>query len=1085
MMKKIFGYLINMRVEMLVWELFYGRVGRGLPLGVFLLFLGLGAAGQQLSGVVRDSQTREALAGVSLSSVRTGRVFLTGGDGRFFFAGSLGDTLLVRFLGYKTRRVAVEGVSLPEILLETDPNVLGEVNIYTGYQRIPRERATGSFTLIDEKLFSRQVGTTILDRLPNIAVGVSLDRRTVTPSLSVRGLSTIQGPRSPLIILDNFPYQGSLENLNPNEVESISILKDAAAVSIWGARAGNGVIVITSKRAKFNQGLNFSLTSNLTVGAEPDLFRIKQLSSAELIEVEQMLFAAGKYEVTNAAGAQFPVTPVVALLRSRAAGQVSDTFVAQQLGEWAGQDVRAEFARYFYKPLFNQQYAFTVSGGSEKLAFRGSAGYDRNQNELGAGFNRLNINLFTSFRPLKGLEISSNVFLTSSGSSLGRPGYGEVTMAGGNIPVYTQFADAAGNAVALAKNYSLTYLQTAGNGKLLDWRYYPLNDHNFRSVDTESLDVMGNLNASYRMDWGLGVSLLYRVKTQVSDQQTINGVESFFARDLINSFSQIDPQSGVVTYRVPVGGVIDRRANRQPSQNLRGQLDFSRDFGDHGVAALLGAEFSEDVNSSNQYRSYGYDSEVLTTAPVDYVNRYPNFASGSLGFIPDNSSTVSLVNRFVSSFFNASYSYKKRYTFSVSARKDGSNLFGVLPNNRFNPLGSMGLSWDVSGEPFFKKGVLSYLRLRSTFGYSGNTDQNRTAYPTMFYRGQSSFTMTPHATLSSFANPELKWEKVAMFNAAVDFAIRGDRLKGSVEYYRKNASDLFGSAQVDYTGGAGGTITKNVASMVGSGMDLELQSVNLKGSLGWSTQLNLALNTTRVTAFYSNAVYGNRFVSGTTPSMTGWVGRPLYSVYSYRWEGLDPNTGAPLGLVNGQVSSDYTAITGTGTLLEDLIYHGSAMPRWFGNLGNTFTYRGVSLSMALNYKLGYYFRKQSIDYNSLYNSRAGHSDYSLRWQKAGDELTTQVPSAAYPVVSGRDTFYGGASVNVVRGDHLRLQYVTLNYRLGKKEAAWLPFRALNVYANANNLGLLWTANKDGIDPDYPESSIPLTKNIAIGLRAEF
>ncbi|OBQ14903.1 TonB-dependent receptor plug domain-containing protein, partial [Anabaena sp. AL93] len=261
-MKKIYGYLVRVRKKKVVWDLF-GRTGsRVMLVAGFLLFMVLDASGQQLSGVVRDRQSREPLAGVSLSSVKTGRVFLSGEDGRVSFVASLGDTLVVTYLGYKTRRVAVGQVSLLEILLETDQSVLGEVNIYTGYQRIPRERATGSFTLIDEKLFSQQVGTTILDRLPNIAVGVSLDRRTVTPSLSVRGLSTMQGPRSPLIILDNFPYQGSLENLNPNEVESISILKDAAAVSIWGARAGNGVIVMTSKKAKFNQGLNFSLTSN-------------------------------------------------------------------------------------------------------------------------------------------------------------------------------------------------------------------------------------------------------------------------------------------------------------------------------------------------------------------------------------------------------------------------------------------------------------------------------------------------------------------------------------------------------------------------------------------------------------------------------------------------------------------------------------------------------------------------------------------------------------------------------------------------------------------------------------------------------
>jgi len=216
------------------------------------------------------------------------------------------------------------------------------------------------------------------------------------------------------------------------------------------------------------------------------------------------------------------------------------------------------------------------------------------------------------------------------------------------------------------------------------------------------------------------------------------------------------------------------------------------------------------------------------------------------------------------------------------------------------------------------------------------------------------------------------------------------------------------------------------------------------------------------------------------------VGRPVYSVFSYPWAGLDPANGNPRGYVNGQVSENFDAIY-NNTTLSQLKYHGSALPTQFGSLANDFRYGNISLEVNLMFKLGYYFRKQSIDYGQLFNNGYGNPDFALRWQKPGDELHTNVPSMVYPDVVTRDAFYNGSSVLVERADHVRLQYITAGYDLLKSRFPGLPFKMLRLYANVSNIGIIWRANKEHIDPDYyyGRYSLKPPLTIAFGVKTSF
>ena len=301
-----------------------------------------------------------------------------------------------------------------------------------------------------------------------------------------------------------------------------------------------------------------------------------------------------------------------------------------------------------------------------------------------------------------------------------------------------------------------------------------------------------------------------------------------------------------------------------------------------------------------------------------------------------------------------------------------------------------------------------------------------------------------------------------MWNAALEYALLGKRIYGSIEYYYKTTKGLYDNVPTDPTAGLQrSTIIRNVGTMIGKGWDIEVNSINIAGKFQWTTQLIVNSFNNKLT---------HRTIQLTAPSLVGGGVTPEYSAYSYfayGWAGLDPVTGSPRGFVNKDMSSDYPTILSGEYPAQDLTYIGSVVPTVFGSLGNTFSWKGFSLTARIVYKLNYYFKRPTISYVNLVNNKQSHPDYYLRWKAPGDELITDVPSFIYPADSRRDAFYQSSEVLATRGDHFRLQYINLRYRWSAKVGQRLPFRDASFYCNINNVGLLWKANDQGLDPDDP------------------
>ncbi|MBZ4190449.1 SusC/RagA family TonB-linked outer membrane protein [Niabella beijingensis] len=1036
------------------------------------------AQGQKTATGVIKNKEGERLHGVTVhSSISQTQ---TGVQGDFAITVQPMDTLWITAIGYKEVRLPVHPGDNLFVMLEPEDHIMENVEVSTGYQTLPRERVTGSFDVISNTRFNQQVSRDVLSRLEATANGLNaLHQRNRSSTLQIRGLSTINGVKDVLIILDNFPYEGDINNINPNDVESITLLKDAAAASIWGARAGNGVIVITTKKGPADQPMRIEFNTNITVDEKPDLYYQPEVPATDIVDLELYLFQQ-QYRFSDTSNKNRPpFSPVYETLFRRRNGLISAADSATLIDGFRKDTYREDFSRYMYRKALAQQYALTLRGGNTKTTWLLSGGYDKRISELDAPSERITLRFDNTYKPVKNLVVAAAAYLSSNTSGSGRTGYGGFTNLSGSRP-YLRLADDTGNPVAFANKYRQPYLDTAGGGYLMNWNYYPLTEHRYVHEKESVLDVNTNLGISYQVQPWLSADVRYQHQVQQSKDRTLYDEESFYTRDLINYYSQVDRSSGTVTYALPPGAILNTSQATLTAQALRGQLSFLKTWAKQRLAMLAGAEVRQVKNEGSENRTYGYNDDILTTTPVDYVTRFPTYIRGTKALISNGEGFSSTLNRYISYYGNLAYTYKDKYTVTASARKDGSNILGATTNNKWKPLWSAGLAWDLSRERFYKIKKLSYLRLRGTYGYSGNMDPSQSAVTTITYLGSSYFSGQPVAIVSRFYNPLLRWEKVGMLNLGIDFAFNDRRVSGSIEYYRKYAADLLGPVPVDYTWGLDvNTLTRNVAKMKGRGWDLMLNTVTLKSSaLEWNTTLNLSMSKDAVTDYYAVSNAGT-IVAGQ--GVAGVKGNPVRSVYAYRWAGLN-NQGDPQGYYQGKLSKDYVALTSASLPVEDLHYRGPANPVWFGNLGNTISWKGFSLSTAILYKFGYYFKRPSIIYSGLISSGNGHADYQKRWQKPGDELHTNVPSFAYPDVASRTNFYLNSDVLVEKGDHIRWQYVNLAYDFTKQLLPRLPFSAVQLYCYVNNLGILWRANRQGIDPEYVSSTFLPPRSYSLGLR---
>lgn len=1052
---------------------------------MFLMCSG-GLLGQRnINGKVFDEQTKMPLGGVTVM-VNSGKSVMTDASGFFYLSLEKGDSaVLISRAGYNEMSVSGQSMQSHSFYLKPNTITIEEVTVSTGYQQLPKERATGSFEKIDNTLFNRSTGTNILNRLEGVTSGLYVSKVTGTPEFFIHGLSTIQGNTAPLIILDNFPYDGDISTINPNDVESITVLKDAAAASIWGASAGNGVVVITSKKAKYLQAVRLTLNSTIIIEDKADIFKDRGfISSPEYIGMEKFLFAQGKYDGDLSDNNVYPVvSPVVEILAKQRAGILSAAQADEQINALSKYDVRNDYKKYIYRKAVTHQYNLQLSGGGDRISYLLSGGWDQGLTGIvGNDFRRATFFSAVNLKPVKGLEVSGSVNYTDSkisnnGSAVISPGTGKI-----QLYPYARLADDNGNALSVVKDYRMGYIDTAGAGILKDWHYRPLDELQQHDIRNMGQDMIGRLGLKYTFSRQWSAELRGQYEKNIMENRALYDANSYYARNLINRYSNIN--GTIVTPNIPNGGILDEKYSSISAYNARAQVNYDAVAGKHHRFNMMaGAETRENRISSQGTRVYGYNDNLLTYADVNYVTNFKLYGRLGSGTVPSQNSFAGILNRYLSLYANGAWSYDNRYTLSASVRKDASNLFGVNTNQKWNPFWSTGFAWKASNESFYHLKWLPLLTTRATYGYSGNINNSLSALAIIAYGSASPVNNLPFALATQPSNPNLKWERTATTNLAVDFETWKGRVFGTVEYYLKKSSDLFMPVFIDPTIGTSGSyLTENGANLTTRGMDIRINTNCTIGQCRWETQVLLNYVRSKVTSYsYENANKG--VYAGVGYTITPIAGKDPYALISYRWGGLDPATGDPLGYINGQLSNDYQALVQPGSF-NDLVIEGTTRPPFFGSFRNSIYYRGFGLSVNIIAKWGYYFRRTGLQYDGLFNNWNLNEEYSQRWQKPGDEKITNVPSLLYPSDANRDKFYLNSEATVEKGDHIRLQDIRCSYDLQKGRHYLKMIQEAQCFLYANNLGILWRANKRGIDPDY-QVGLPASRSWSLGIKLIF
>lgn len=1049
-------------------------------------------AGQR-GGMVEDIVVRgrvvdgnkKPLAGVTVKLKGSDVGAFTDNDGRFSLKVPNEDAvLLISSVGYISVQVRVGSKRLVDVSLVESTAQLKEVTVApvsTGYEDIKPERFIGSATVVDSAILQRAAGSDLLSRLDGTANGLLFNKTSTGGiSLQLRGVSTLSGNTllngqpaiNPLIILDDFPYAGDINNINPNDIESITLLKDAVAASIWGARAGNGVIVITSKKTKRNKPLAITFNSNVQVQSKPDQTYFPVMSSSDFIDVEQFLFDKGFQDIYLRFPSFYPISPAVEIMDKKRRGLISAADAEKHIQTLKQLDVRDDYDKYVFRNGVNTQNYLGLSGAAGFLGYNVSLGADNSSTGIkgSGGSDRYTINSLFSLTPVKRIEITAGinyVVETQKGDGLSA----KIVPPGRRaLYPYAQFADKDGKHLAIPYQYAKSYIDTLGGGKLLDWHYVPLDELGFANDEIKLQMLRMNFGTRVKILSWLYADVKYQYSRESSQSRRVHDERTYFTRNMINSYTAPD------TYQssIPLGGILDQGYRELLTHNLRGQLNISKSwYAKHDVNGLLAAEMSTGTLNSNAYTLYGYDDEILASYPfMDYSSQFPLFFGGTAR-IPNNVTLLNKTDRFVSLLGNLSYTYDGRYNAYVSARRDGSNLLGVKTNNRWKPLWSVGGRWNVSAEPFFNLPGISNLSFRASIGYSGNVNNSVTALSTISYRGFVNDYGQVAAFINGPPNPDLRWEEVRTFNLGMDLSVLNNRLSGTFEFYRKKSNDVITNVPADPTIGVP-EVTKNAANLKGSGFDIQVNSKNLTGKFSWNTTLNLSYAKTIVTEYFAE-------ITATPLAPVVRKGEMLNGMYAYRWAGLDPETGDPRGYLGKEISKDYPAIFFDSA--SNQVYKGSSFPLLFGNIMNTLRYKGLEFSFNISFRGNYYFRRPSIRYDRLYTGWQGHADYEKRWQKPGDEAITNIPSMNYPMSANRDQFYEYSEVNLDKGDNIRLQDLRLSYSLTNERHPRNPVKNMQLYLYADNLNIfLWKATKSGYDPDYPVTQLPPLRSLAFGIK---
>lgn len=1033
-----------------------------------------------LTGIVTD-KSGNPLVGVNvilLSNKSNWDITREKGDYRIRVTAK--DSLRFDYLGYKSKTVAVNNQKFIKVILTLDVTELTGVQVVAsnGYTDIPKERVTGSFEVIGAKELAEVPTVDIASRLEGKMAGVNVDPRT--GSISIRGTNSYSGVGTPLVVIDGFPqpindFKFSLRGvsgasilsyINPDDVESITVLKDAAAASIWGSRAANGVIVVTTKKGKKAEPtINFSTTT--TIGERMDLGKLRVMNTAEYIDYEKDLVAGGFVadNITNWQAKNLSAAQEILFQEKR--GTISISQRDQLLDKLAQNDNLNQISKYLLRNSATTQYDLSVSGGSDKSTYYLSLGYNKDEAAMrGNESKSYNVTLNNSFQLKSFLKLNTGINYVSTNYQTNTTANEALSnVSNFALRPYDMIADESGNGIdryiifrpEVAKGF-----ETKG---YLPWTYNYLDELNYSNVITKGANIRLNASLTATVNSWLNFEASGMYTSIGNKTRSLSELDSYYSRNLINEATSVN-SAGKLVYGIPVGSYLYNTTTANESQSMRLQMNINKNLGEnHGIHFLAGSEVREERREGSSQRYYGYNIDTNSGQSVNPTVYYTTIY-GWQNIIGTSDNSISKYrDRYLSYYGLGSYDFMNRYHLSGSVRFDDYNLLGASRKNRALPLWSVGGKWDINKE-FFLRDVswISDLAARVTYGKSGSAPGGGFGSQSAIISvGSVDFnTQLPTASISLPENPDIKWETTTTLNFGLDYGVFNNRLRGSVDLYYKKSEDILTSLPFNPTYGWG-TLTYNTASLKGHGIDLSISGAIINSGFKWNSSFNFAYNTNEVTDSRFKATTPNQYLSGITTE-----GNPIGYIYAYNWAGLDANGQSTVYKKDGTIVN---ASQGIATIdKDDLKYMGTTFAPYFGGFMNDFSFKNFRLGVQITYFAGHVFRNTVLQnypsYSGVqYGAVSKDELIADRWRQAGDEAFTNVPGLANISYNSLNR-YQNADINVLPADNVRLQQISLGYNVPSEWLQKTFIKSLSFNFAARNLGLLWVKNDLGIDPQY-------------------
>lgn len=1026
------------------------------------------ASKKEIKGQIFD-ELNQPLPGATIRVIGTDIITITDIDGEFSVVTPSEDSFIeVSFIGMETQTISTRGKNVVDVILKESAQQLA-ATVVTGYQTLSQERATGAFAKLDSKDLEIKRISNLSDVLEGQVAGY-VDGH-------LRGITTMNAISSPLVVIDGFPVENTTINrsneateampdLNPEDIESITVLKDAAAASIYGARAANGVIVITTKKAKQGK-TDISFSSTFTF--QPYSYYVKnRTNSADVIQMQRDWIQTTNFINGGAANEteanrirnEGKYSTGIDILLDMYTNNISMAEGNKMLDNLASMGYRYydQAEKYAKRDPFYQQYNLRIGNSTEKNSFNFSTSFWKNQNEdINSDNWKLGINLTNSMKITKWMQLDLGMYIKYGKDNI-QP-Y-NIFSPGFSIMPYDQLVGADGSYVS-----AITQNSWSGRDEIIQREglyseiITPMDELNYNLSKIRSLETRTYGNLKLNLTSFLNYNLMFQYETNNSKSETFKEVESHDMRGLINNFTT--GSKGALVYNLPNGNAFYTAENGRTAYTFRQQLNLDKTFDDkHNIAWIVGQEVRHTLLKLDANAYYGYDPELLGWKPYD-EKTLGSYFNGLLGYASLNSDYSKYkeerLNRFVSFYSNASYTFDERYILSGSIRWDKSDLWGSNFKDQNKPLWSIGGSWNINREAFFHSNFIDMLKMRVSYGIGGNIARNSSPYLTGQYYPSYDFDGNA-GLIKSPPNPDIRWEKTTTTNIGFDFAMFRNRLSGSIDYYNKYSIDLLADVSLSATQGFGySTMKVNNGKMVNRGLELTLHGdIINKKDFSWNATFLYAFNRNKVKSAKHTTTSASAQIN--MPSSYPTVGEPLYGIYAYRWAGLNENGDPQIYDENGDIVSVYGSDNASA-----LYYSGTSIPTHNGTFTNIFRYKDFEFSAMLTFAAGHKLRSSEIPSINMLEGQINGTYKNIvnRWKNPGDELHTDIPRLLFSNQTGdggyntyRSSMFAYSDLFIYDASNIRIKNISFAYRLPANWCKKAFLSSARLQFNIENLAVI-------------------------------